>query len=332
LALVLLVFASGFLLGRLGSVAPSQPTVSALPVAKPIPIPREVLGSLAYLYSSREQLATIAQHDLFSGQVTPRARLSLPPAIEAGDELTTRVTALGRSVALTLLDNDEGYVAFSPQGRAVHAWVPGVDAAWLSETELVVRGPSGPITQWTSETDSVASRSLGDADELIQTPSGAVVRRGRTIEALSSPRRSFDLPAEGAVIAVAADTTRALISASKPLGDGPMLWDGKRSTVVRSGSGDVLGAAFDHTGERVAVVQATEDGLVVAVSDMRGNAALKPISSEPGCATPSWDEFGKWVYVATADGMLHAVEAAGGRIQSIEIQSVGCGAAWIDTR
>jgi hypothetical protein len=325
LALVLLVFASGFLLGRLGSVVPAGPVVRALPSVKPIPLEDEIEGSLAYLYASREDLATIAQHDLFSGTVEPRARLSLPPSITPGDRVTTRAVSLGRSVALILRSDDEGYVAFSPHGRAVHAWIPGTDAAWLSESELVVRESGGTVRRFASEKDSVSSRTLGDADQLIQSPSGPVIRRGRMLESLASPRRKLDLPAEGTVLAVSPDTTRAVIGTSDPL-----LWDGTRETEIRSGPGKVVGAVFDGSSEHVALVHKTDDGLTVAVSDMRGNAALKPIASKASCATPSWDDFGKWIYVASSDGMLHAVEAAGGGIHPVEIHSVGCGAAWID--
>ncbi|MEX2394369.1 MAG: hypothetical protein WD826_07810 [Actinomycetota bacterium] len=327
LALVLLVFSSGFLLGRLGSVVPSQPVVGALPSVKPIPLEGQIEGSLAYLYSAREDLATIAQHDLFSGTVEPRARLSLPPSIAPGDRVRTRVVSLGRSVALIMRSDDEGYVAFSPHGRAVHAWIPGVDAAWLSEAELVVRESGGTIRRFASEKNSVSSHTLGDADQLIQSPSGPVVRRGRTLESLASPRRTLDLPAKGPVVAVTPETTRAVMGTSEPV-----LWDGERSTKIRSGPGEVLGAMFDGSSEHVALVHKTDDGMTVAVSDMRGNAALKPIASKAACATPSWDDFGRWIYVASSDGMLHAVEAAGGDIHAVEVHSVGCGAAWIDAR
>jgi hypothetical protein len=322
---VLLVFASGFLLGRVGSVVPTQPVVRALPGAKPIPLEDEIRGSLAYLYSSREQLATLAEHDLFSGVLEPRARVSLPPGIEPGPDVSTKLASFGRSVAITVLAGEEGHVAFSPHGRAVHAWVPGIEAAWLSESELLIRESDGSVRRWTSEAERVTSRGVGDADELIQSPGGPVVRRGRTIEAFAPSRRTLRLPPGAEVLAVAPDTTRVVLGGSTPA-----LWDGTSKTPIRSGTGRVIAASFAASSDQVALVHRTEDGLIVAVSDMRGDAALKPISSKANCATPSWDRFGAWVYVASSDGMLHAVEAAGGRIRSVEIHSVGCGAAWVD--
>jgi len=77
LALVLLVFATGFLLGRVGSMSPSAgPTmVRELDAAQPLPY-EDVKGAVSYLLDSRDPLMTIAMHDLYSGDVVPRARFS----------------------------------------------------------------------------------------------------------------------------------------------------------------------------------------------------------------------------------------------------------------
>ena len=62
---------------RSGPSPPSQPTVHALPLAEPIPF-EDVKGAVSYVLSSRDPLMTIALHDLYSGDVVPRARFSPP--------------------------------------------------------------------------------------------------------------------------------------------------------------------------------------------------------------------------------------------------------------
>lgn len=329
LALVLLVFASGYLIGRVGSVTPSQPTVRALPAAEPLPLDN-VKGSVSYLHSSRDSLATIAQQDLFSGDVIPRARISLPPVVEAGDSILARVVTFGRSVAVVLDVERGSYVAFSPHGDPVHAWVPGVDAAWISESELAIRDTDGVVTQWTASDEGVMQKRLGEADRLIQSPAGAVVLVERELSTTTSPARSITLPAKvntDAVAAVSADLKHVVLS-----GEPAVIWDGTTSTPVRAGEGELLGASFDRAGERVAVVSRDGNSTMLSVSDLKGNAALKPLPSRNACETPPvWDGAARWIYVPTSDGMLHAAQASGGRIESIETRTLGCGIAWLDT-
>jgi hypothetical protein len=323
LALVLLVFATGFLLGRVGSVPAAQPTVRALPLAEPI-LYEDVKGAVAYLLATRDPLMTIAMHDLYSGDVTPRARFS--PAVETADDMDTRVVSFGRSVAVVLSDGDHSWIAFAPHGRAPQGWIPGSEAAWLSETELVVRSDDGALLRMAAGTDSLTTEHLEPADGVFQTAAGAVAQRGRTLESINGPKRSLKLPDKGDVLTVSPDLSRALLGASKP-----MLWDGKESKPVHAYAGKVIGASYEPSGDRAALLLAEDGELTLAVVMPRGNAALKPLGNGPVCeSAPAWDGSGRWLYVGTGDGVLHAIESSGGRIEAIKTHGVGCGIAWLD--
>jgi hypothetical protein len=302
----------------------STPTVRALPLAQPLPFD-DVKGAVSYLITSRDQLDTIALHDLFSGDVTPRARFSSPT--DVGDHTTTSASSFGRSVAIVVSSGSRGWVAFAPHERASQGWIPGVQAAWLSETELLVRRTDGTVTRWSASSDGVDSTPAGDADEIIQTDSGAVVRRGRILETVNAPRRELALPSADHVLAVSPDTTHAVIDPARPA-----LWDGKKKTPLRATAGRAIGATFEASGERAAILMVEGDELTLAVTDASGNAALKPLGGGAGaCPTaPAWDKLGRWIYVATVDGVLHAIEAGGGRIESIKTHGLGCGVAWVD--
>ena len=101
----------------------------ALPAAKPIPFddPEGVSGSISYITTSRDPLATIAMHDVFSGDVTPRAQFS--PPVGADESVTTAVASFGRSVAVVVASDGEGFVAMAPHNRPPHGWVPGLEVA-----------------------------------------------------------------------------------------------------------------------------------------------------------------------------------------------------------
>jgi hypothetical protein len=79
------------------------------------------------------------------------------------------------------------------------------------------------------------------------------------------------------------------------------------------------------------LLMAGDDELTLAVVMPRGNAAFKPLGDGPKClAAPAWDGTGRWIYLASADGVLHAIEASGSRIEAIKTHGVGCGLAWLD--
>ena len=324
LALVLLVFASGYLLGRVGSVGTSGPTIRALPLAQPLPEVLGIQGSAAYLVASRE---TIASHHLTSGEVTPLARFS--PPLEPGEHFATKIVAFRRSVAVVVEGGGEGHIAFAPHGRAPTVGIRGFEVAWSSPDELLVHQADGTVVKWTSGTDSVRSKTVAEsADALYQTPNGAVIRVGDTLETFGTPRRRLALKKDADVVAVSPDGMRAVVRAQNR----PALWDGRRVTPLGAGNGTVLGASFDHSGEHAAVLLRKDEELTLAVVDVRGNASLKPLGKGLACeGPPAWDAAGNWVYVATGDGVLHAVEASGGRIESVPTQGVGCGVAWVNT-
>jgi hypothetical protein len=326
LALVLLVFATGFLLGRVGSVPVSQPTVQALPPAKPL-IYDDVKGSVAYLLGTNDPLMTIAIQTLDNGTVVPRARFSPVGDIAIDEEVTTRVVSFGRSAAVVLADAEHAWVAFAPQGRAAQGWIPGGEVAWASETEILIRSDDSSLQRFQAGIDSMGTEQLEPADGLFQTSAGPVVRRGRLLETVNAPMRRLKLPAKGDVLAVSPDLSRALLDA-----DTPVLWDGHhRKPVHAYDAGHVVGASFEPSGERAAIVLSDDGELTLAVVMPRGNAAMKPLGNARSCTTPpAWDGSGRWLYVATADGQMHAVEASGGRIEAIKTHGVGCGLAWLD--
>lgn len=318
-AVAALVFAVGFLLGRIGSIdQQAGPSVRALPAAHAL-TPFDVEGSAVYLLWTDEPLATVAVHNLFSGDVSPRARLS--PPVEPSDEASTRVSALGGSVAVVVADSDKSFVAFTPSDGPAHGWVPGVEAAWASADELWVREADGSIVEWSIGVDGMRAHRSGRADRIFQTPQGAVVQRGGR---LLSPWRRLDLPKDADVMAT--DGKRAVV-----LGERLALWDGESFTRIRAQGFRPLAASFDRSGDRAAIVLRDRDDLTLAVVDARGNAALKPLGARRGGCSPTlaWDGPGSWVYVAVGDGALYAVEANGGHVERIRTHGVGCGLAWI---
>jgi hypothetical protein len=296
-----------------------------LPVAQALPYD-DVKGAVSYLLSSRDPLMTVTLHDLYSGDVSPRARFS--PAVDSIEEdVTTRAVSFGRSVAIVLADPDHSWIAFVPYGRAPQGWIPGEDVAWLSETELVVRSKDGSMLRLQAGTDNMTTKRLDPADDLFQTAAGAVVRRGHTLESLDGPTRKLEVPAKSEVLAVSPDVSRAVLDAKAPV-----LWDGRESKPVHVYDyGKVLGASFEPSGERAALLFAEDGELTLAVVMPRGNSALKPLGKGPSCpSAPAWDGTGRWIYAATSDGVLHAVESSGGRIEAIKTHGVGCGVAWLD--
>jgi hypothetical protein len=323
-----LVFAVGFLFGRLLSQPPSPPTVHALPPAVPLST-LDVDGSAAYLvWSPGEHLATIATHDLYSGEVSPRARLS-PPSADPGER--TQVAALGEDLALVLGDGEDAYVAIAPGAGAPFGWVQGVEAAWEAPGSLLLRTSDGRVLRWSAQTRQLGDALPGRWTGLLQTPSGAALRRGDALvlSAPGRPGKTLSLPPRSTVLAVDPSFSRALV-----VSHGLMLWDGKAATPLRIDGYKALAAAFSSAGDKVAVTLADADGsMLVGVSDTKGNLALKPVPAQStGCVpTPAWDARGRWVYLAPGDGSLYAVESAGARVEGVPAHLVGCGLAWFSS-
>jgi hypothetical protein len=322
-AVAALVFAVGFLLGRLGSLEMSQPSVRALPGVHGLALD-DVEGSASYLLWTDDQLATIAAHDLFSGDVVPRLRMT--PPFDPADITRTEVAALGSSVATLVSDERRSYVAFVARGGSPHGWVPGVEAAWVSPDELWVRQAGGTLVAWSTGTDGIEAKRSGVAEHIFQVPDGAVVQRGDRLVRLGDRASGDEMSIPEAGDVMATDGRRALVG-----GKQLVLSDGRSLTPVRIQEPRVLSASFERSGERVAMALREGDQLSVAIVDARGNAALKPLGARAGDCAPgmSWDRSGRWVYVAPGDGMLYAVEASGGRVQPVRVRNVGCGVAWL---
>jgi hypothetical protein len=323
-----LVFAVGFLFGRILSRTPSPPTVHALPPAVPLST-LDVDGSAAYLlWSAGDRLATIATHDLYSGEVSPRARLS-PPADDPGSR--TQVAALGGDLAIVLGKGDTSFVAVAPASGVPFGWVRGVEAAWESPGSLLIRAPDGLVSRWSSQSRSFAEVLPGHWSRLMQTPAGAVLRRDDVVMLASGSgsRGQMKIPHGAEVLAVRSDFARVLVAQH-----GIAIWDGSTATPLRVQGYEPIAAAFSRDGNDVAVTLRDTDGsLLIGISDAKGNVALKPLPSQATeCApTPAWDARGRWVYVAPGDGSVYAVEAAGGRVEGVPARLVGCGLAWFSS-
>jgi hypothetical protein len=324
LAVAALVFALGFLVGRIGNLEQVGPSVRALPPAQGL-APYDVEGSAAYLLWTNEQLATIALHDVYSGDVVPRARLS--PPVDVDTDSATKLVAHSGSIAMVLREGTDSLVAFAPAGRSAHGWVDGVEAAWAAPDVLLVRERDGSVVEWSVRSGPLRSRSWGKADRLYQTPTGAVaLRSGRLIPGRDASDPGAAVP-EG--VQVLASDGRRILGVRR--GD-VALWDGARSTSLDVQGFEAVAAGFETVGDRVAVVLKDGRELTMAVANGKGKAALKPLRARIGECVPAltWDLAGKWIYVGVGDGFLRAVDAAGGYVEPVRTKAVGCGVAWID--
>src|SRR5207302_3551927 len=185
----------------------------------------DVDGSAAYLlWSPGERLATIATHDLYSGEVEPRARFS-PPSVEPDDR--TQVATLGGDLALVLGSGAGSFVAVAPASGAPFGWMRGVEVAWEAPVSLLIRDADGRISRWSSTSRSIADALPGTWSALLQTPTGAALRRGDSLS-LAGKRTALTVPHGARVLAVSPDFRRVLIAK----GD-LSIWDGKTATPLR---------------------------------------------------------------------------------------------------
>src|SRR5205807_2220219 len=153
------------------------------------------------------------------------------------------------------------------------------------------------------------SRSIADAlpgtwSALLQTPTGAALRRGDSLS-LAGKRTALTVPHGARVLAVSPDFRRVLIAK----GD-LSIWDGKTATPLRVQGYKAVAAKFAAAGDKLAVTLKDTDGsLLLGISDGRGNVSLKPVPAQStDCSSaPAWDTRGRWVYVAPGDGSLYAV-------------------------
>lgn len=325
LAVAALVFAVGFLVGRIGSLEQvGSPSVRALPSAQGL-APYDVEGSAAYLIWTNEPLATIALHDVYSGDVVPRARLS--PPVDVDEDASTSIVAHSGSIAMVLTEGKQSFVAFAPAGRSAHGWVDGVEAAWAAPDVLLIRERNGTVQEWSVRSGSLRSRAWGTAEALFQTPTGAVaLRSGRLFSGRDAAEAVAAVP-DGATV-LASDGRRILGVRNGDVA----LFDGGRAVPLGVQGFEAVAAGFETAGDRVGVVLRDGRDLTVAVADGKGKAALKPLRARSGDCVPtlSWDLAGKWLYVGAGDGVVRAVDAAGGYVEPVRTKALGCGLAWID--
>lgn len=323
IAVASLVFAVGFLFGRLGSQPASGPTVG-LPSVDPLSR-FDVDGSATYMiWSPGEHAATIVSHQLATGGLSARTGASAP----AEDVKHTKVSALGSSVALVLSGDDGSFVLASPRRGAPLGWIPGAEAAWESQDVLLVRTDDGRLLRWSPDKSAVFDEVGDGYQRLMQTPSGVVAQTDGHIEVRSSvgSRRTIAVPDGSDLLATSPDGLRALIDDGRP-----KLWDGTTVTAIRAQAYEAMGGSFSTAGDRAAIALRSEDGRVaVGVVDAKGNIAIKPVPTHAGpCdSAPVWDARGQWVYISPGDGSIYAVEASGGRVEPLLVHSVGCGLAW----
>lgn len=340
-ALACILFAGGFVAGRMGSLVPDQPVVGGLSSA-PVDLPLDGAVSYVARVPGPPQEPAIVRHDLTSGGITHDGRFSLPAGV-VPSSVDSSVDAYGESVAVLLSGRDGmALVGAFPLGRGLPVWVDGSDAAWESEMSLLVLR-DGTVTRWSFEDGLHREDVPGSWTRVLSTPDGAVLeglRDGRRRVWAATPnglREAMALPEGARLVAADAGAERVLVEG----GDEIALWDGSERIPVRADGREAVAAAFSPGGGRVAMTtieRGRPDGSTpvhLAVVDARGNAALHPVAGwrrGQSCeAAPAWDDAGRWVYLSPGDGAVYAVEAGGGaRVEGASARTLGCGIGWVE--
>lgn len=339
-ALACLLFAGGFLVGRMSSLTPEGPALREFS-SGPVDLPLDGVVSYVARVPGPAVEPALVRHDLPSGRIDHAGRFSLPGgAIPAS--VTSRVVNDGQNVAVVLSDPEGlGVVGAFPGGRRLPVWVDGADAAWESGTSLLVLTDDG-LVRWSFEDGIDREPVPGRWTRILQAPGGAVLERaddgGRALWAATPQglREVMPLPADARLLAGGSGAGEALLEVD----EGIVLWDGEELTEVRADAREAVGAAFSPDGEAVAmalVERGRPDGSTpvhVGISDLRGNAAFHPVttwSERQSCDTiPAWDADGRWVYLSPGDGAVYAIEAGGARVRGTSTRTLGCGVAWLD--
>lgn len=340
-AMACLLFAGGFLVGRMSSLAPEGPALRELS-SGPVDLPLDGVVSYVAPVPGPTLEPVLVRHDLPSGRIDHAGRFSLPGGT-APASVTSRVVNHGQNVAVVLSDPDGlDVVGAFPRGRRLPVWVDGIDAAWESGTSLLVGADDGGLVRW-SFSDGVDSEPVpGRWTRILSVPGGAVLERaddGRRSLWTSTPqglREVMSLPADARLLAGGSGAEVALLEVD----GGIALWNGDELTEVRADGREVTGAAFSPDGEAVAmalVERGRPEGSTpvhLGISDQSGNIAFHPVTTWPerqSCdATPAWDADGLWVYLSPGDGAVYAIEAGGARTRGASTRTLGCGVAWLD--
>lgn len=335
LATAAILFAGGFLLGRLGSMAPDLPAIAQLSA---VPLPLDLEGFVEYVARppGPPTEPALVRHDLRTGQIDTLARFSLPFQPPVAAHVTTRVLSLAGGSALVLQGADDAFVGAFPPSRALPFWVEGTAAAWEDSSTLVVlRGTR--LSRWTFDDDVLGPQPVeGTWSALHSTAGGAVGERvdgGRRLVLLGDggPGDAMALPDGGRVLAVAPGAEAAVLE--RP--SGASLWDGTEEIPIVAEGLQPQAAAFSPSGDRVAVtfLELKRGGTaraVLGVSDLRARVAFNRVATtDQQCrATPVWEGGERWVYVAPGNGSVYAVASGGGAVRGVHTRIVGCGLAW----
>jgi hypothetical protein len=335
--LLLLVFAGGVLLGRLGGVPGDGPDVRTT-LAQPLRA--EVSGSLGYMArvaGSSSGEPALVRHDVLTGQIDHVARFTLP--FEGRER--TLVRSLEGSVALVVTDGDRrSHVAAFPVEHDPLLWLDGLEAVWESADVLLVLQSEGHLVRWTFGPQAMPRPVDGPWIDIRQTASGAVLEGERSDERFLALATStgivekLPVPQLSRVLAVAGSGSTALLSTGGRL----ELWDGSRTMPVDNADGfDALSASFSKDHQKVAVTLVSSDDrsvLLLGVVGMDGGMSIRRVSSsaqteKKDCENlPAWDPSGRWLYVVPGDGSVYAAEVGGGRMVRASPRIVGCGVAW----
>lgn len=320
-----LLFAVGFLFGRVGDAPTSDPAVRALPKVDSLAT-IDVEGWAAYLLWNARGDITVAAHDLYAGDLTPRTTFGSPHS-ERDDR--TQMNVLGRNLALVLGAEESSFVAVVPDKGAPFGWIPGTDAVWVSSSTFLVRSADGRVARWSTDRSTPVRKIDGRYDEIFQTSAGAVLKSGVMLTSFTEEGldETIVVPTGAHVLAVAPDLSRAIVVVD----DQVSLWDGHEGIPLRMDGYEPLSASFSGSEGRSGIVVRRENGdLAVAVVDPAGGVALKPVPAGVQDCVPTlaWDGRGKWAYVAPGNGSLYAVDSTAGRVESVRTRLVGCGIAW----
>lgn len=341
LALACLLFAGGFLVGRMGSLASDGPVLRELSSA-PVDLPLEGVVSYVARVPGPAVEPAVVRHDLPTGRVDHAGRFTLPGGTIPAS-VGSRLVTYGQNVAVVLSDGGGlGAVGAFPEERRLPVWVDGVAAGWESESSLLVLDADEGLVRWAFEEGVDRSSVPGRWTGLLPVPAGVALERAeegrRTLWAATpkGPREVMDVPEGARLLAAGTGAGTALLE----LGDEIVLWDGEERTEVRVDGREAVGAAFSPDGEEVAMVLVERDRpegstpVHLALSDLGGNTAFHPVttwSERQSCdTTPAWDADGRWVYVSPGDGAVYAVEAGGARVRGASARTLGCGIAWLD--
>ena len=338
LALACLLFAAGFLLGRMGSLVPEGPVVVGLS-APPLGLSTD--GAVTYVmrFSGLGDDPGLVRHDLETGDIERLARFTLPFGTGATARARPLIVTSGQSIAIVVADRAGGaHVGAYASQRAFPLWVEGVAAAWETPGSLLVLGEDKALMRYAMDGSARPEAVKGTWLELHAAGHAAVLVAsdgdgGRYLVVVTPKgmRETIDVPDEATILAAAPDGSRVLVDVDLE----PRLWDGETYTVLRADQHQAVAGAFSDDSQRVAVTlieRGRPNGSTpvwLGVAGISGRVAFDEVTSwadGEGCvAAPAWASSGRWVYMAPGDGSVYAIEAGGSPPAGVATRLLGCG-------